>query len=47
MKTDNSQNNNTDQTQDKNGGMKHFFLMFFGFILLAIGLSYVVKWLFL
>jgi hypothetical protein len=45
METNIEQNDNRKQPSEKGGSMAHFFMLFIGFILFMIGLSYAVNWL--
>ena len=45
METNIEHNNNRKQPTEKGGSMAHFFMLFIGFILFMIGLSYGVNWL--
>jgi hypothetical protein len=45
METNIEQNDNIEQPSEKGGSMAHFFMLFIGFILFMIGLSYAVNWL--
>jgi len=45
METNIEQNENTNQLPGKRGGMLHFFMLFVGFILFMVVLSFVLKWL--